>query len=124
MKLYILFALGFLISLNVSAQLEGKKFSTGEGVNIVQLEFTNSKYLLQTPDLLSLVKGVFEQKGDTIIFTDLGGYMACPKEQKGIYTFKYENKELKLTLVEEQCNGRKGMALAKWKEVEKKLPIP
>ena len=100
--------------------LDSKKFeiSVPNGTPF-QVEFRNAKYVLQTPDQLILVKGLYEIKGDTIVFTDAGGVMACPKDQKGTYRFIYENGTLKLTIIEEQCQGRSGMAAVNWREIKK-----
>ncbi|NQU87799.1 MAG: hypothetical protein HQ541_18785 [Mariniphaga sp.] len=122
-KLFFLIAAFFLISLNSNGQFDGKKYEIKmTAMDPIHIEFRDTRYVLHTPDQLILIKGVYELKGDTIFLNDVSGVMACPSDKKGTYLFKYENKEMKLTLIEDQCPARASISENKWKEIEKKKP--
>lgn len=119
-KAIILFLILVAYSVNVKAQLEGKKFELKmEQMGTFYLEFQETEYLLTNPMGDIGVKGTYKIEGKTLLFTDKEGQMACPENQEGKYKFAYQNKELKMELIEDKCTGRPNMAAQAWKEVEK-----
>jgi len=118
-KLFYLIVLFVGVSLTANAQLEGKKFRINiEGVVEINLAFEKDVYELSNSAVIVLVKGDYQTKENTIIFTDKEGPMACQPNVKGEYTFEYKNDELKLKLVNDPCQGRNNMAATAWKEIK------
>jgi hypothetical protein len=61
------------------------------------------------------VSGRWEIQGIELYLWDNSGLMACPETQKGIYKYEISNDILNLTLVEDECPGRRMMGSAiKW----------
>lgn len=118
-KTIFLFLILAALSMNVKAQLSGKKFELNmEQMGTFKLEFKDTTYTLTNPMGEVGVKGTYEIKTNTILFIDKEGQMACPEENIGKYKFTFENKELQMELVEDSCTGRPNMAAKAWKQVE------
>ena len=118
-KIIFLFLILFGVSIVSNAQLAGKKFKLATEQNgTFYLEFKEATYELINPMGDVAVKGTYTIEGNTISFIDKEGEMACPEGEVGKYKFTFENKELKLELLEDNCTGRPNMATMPWKMVE------
>ncbi len=108
-----------MISLSANAQIQGKKFSANlEGIGKISLQFNDNEYELSNSPTVILVKGNYEIEENKITFTDSEGPIACQNSIKGEYEFSYKNGELKLTVIQDACTGRKNIGAATWKEVD------
>jgi hypothetical protein len=117
-KAFFLFLILAAFTVNVKAQLAGKKFELNmEQMGTFQLKFNETTYELINGMGDIGVKGTYEIQENTIVFTDLEGPMACPKENVGKYKFTFENKELVMELIEDSCQGRPNMAAKAWKQI-------
>ena len=114
-----LFLIMIAFSLNVKAQLAGKKFELSiEQMGTFRLEFKETAYVLTNPMGEIGVTGTYKIEGNTIQFADKEGEMACPEEEVGKYKFSFQNKELKLELIEDSCTGRPSIAAHSWKLID------
>lgn len=105
----------FAITICVNAQLAGKKFELKmEQMGTFKLEFTETTYKLINPMGETGVIGNYKIEKNTILFIDKEGQMACQEEIEGKYKFTFENKVLKLELIEDSCTGRPNMAVEPW----------
>ncbi len=110
----------FTGSIFANAQLAGKKFKLSMEQNgMFYLEFKKATYELTNPMGDIAVKGNYKIEKDFIEFTDIEGQMACPEDYVGKYRFTFENKVLKMVLIDDPCIGRPNMALKPWNLVEK-----
>lgn len=106
-------------TLNVNAQLANKIFELKmEQMGTFQLKFEETTYELINGMGEIGVKGTYEIKENTILFIDKEGPMACPEDNVGKYKFTYQNKELKMELIEDICAGRPLMAAKVWIQLE------
>lgn len=118
-KLFFITLLSIMMSINVSAQLHGKKFTADlEGIDKINLEFKEKLYELSTPADVVIVKGDYKIEDKKITFNDTEGPIACQQNIKGKYEFKYNNGVLNLTVIEDSCPGRKSIASVEWKQTE------
>ena len=119
-KAIFLFLILFTVTISANAQLAGKKFELKmEQMGTFYLEFQETDYLLTNPMGDVGVKGTYKIEGNTILFTDKEGQMACPEDQVGKYKFSLKGKQLKMELIEDSCTGRPNMAANPWEMVEK-----
>ncbi|NQU86957.1 MAG: hypothetical protein HQ541_14470 [Mariniphaga sp.] len=117
-KTFILIIALFAISLNVDAQLKGKKFQLDVGeMGTFNLEFKEKTYELSNSEGYVVVIGDYKIEDNIVFFTDREGEMACLDGEIGRYKFSVENKELKLELIEDNYQGRPTMASRVWKQV-------
>lgn len=115
-KAIFLILILFAITLVTKAQLAGKKFElTMEQMGTFKMEFKETSYKLINPMGEIGVIGNYKIEENIILFTDKEGQMACPAENVGKYKFIFENKELKMELIEDSCTGRPNMATKPWK---------
>jgi hypothetical protein len=118
-KAIFLILILFTITICTNAQLAGKKFELKmEQMGTFKLEFNESTYELINQMGEVGVKGNYKIHENTILFTDIEGPMACPEENVGKYKFSFENKELKMELIEDSCTGRPNMAAKIWKLID------
>jgi len=118
-NLFLLLAL-LVFSINAKAQLADKKFELKLGeMGTFYVEFNDTDYKLANPKGDLMVAGTYKIDGNTIMFTDKEGMIACPAVSVGKYHFALANGEMKLELIEDECGGRTQMAAVPWKEVDK-----
>lgn len=110
---FFFFLTSFLSYTDISAQtvLEGVwqgKFENDFQSSDVTWKFSEQTYELDLASDGSIeVSGKWEAEGNLLYLWDIGGPMACPETQKGKYSFEISDNSLKLTLVEDDCPGRK-----------------
>lgn len=118
-KLFPLILLSILSTFSVHAQLQGKKFSANlEGIGEINLKFTEKEYELSNPAAVVLVKGNYKIKDNKITFTDTEGPIACQAKVQGEYKFEFNDGILSLTVIQDDCPGRKSIGTATWKETD------
>lgn len=118
-KALFFFLILFTFSLGVNAQISAKKFQVKMGeMGTFSLEFKETTYELTTQTGDVRVAGTYKIEKNTILFTDTEGPMACPAEDVGKYKFSFENKVLKMELIEDSCTGRHNMAITPWNEID------
>ena len=106
-KMFFFVIILFSISQTITAQVKNKKFQKEfDGMGLITLEFKTDKYELANSDGTVLVEGNYTIAEKTITFNDIKGEIACPLDVLGKYELAVENKELKLKLVEDVCQGR------------------
>ncbi len=114
-KLYFLFFYAFLSPDQIYAQTElagtwQGKFEGDYMTSEVIWKFLAQSYELDLDSDGSIeVSGKWETDGKRLFLWDVGGPMACPETERGEYTFELIDNSLKLTLVEDNCPGRKMM---------------
>ena len=118
-KIFFLFIILFFSSYIVKAQLEGKKFKVTVGeMGTFNLEFEENTFVLSSADGNVLVKGEYQTEDNILVFVDKEGPIACQPGNIGKYKYVFENKQLKLELLEENCPGRKALATNPWTLLE------
>ena len=118
-KIFLTIILALFISISSSAQLKDEKFrATLDGIGVFNLEFKSSIYTLSDAEDTIMVNGNYNIEGDTLIFNDIKGPLACLPDVKGIYTFVLDRRALKLTLIEDKCLGRANIAVVTWNEAK------
>ena len=118
-KLLLLLTL-IVFTITVKAQLADKKFELKLGeMGTYYIEFSETDYKLANPKGDLMVAGTYKIDGNTIMFTDKEGMIACPAVNVGEYRYSMADGELKLELIKDECTGRSQMAAVSWKQVEK-----
>ncbi|WP_321372277.1 hypothetical protein [uncultured Draconibacterium sp.] len=118
-KVLLLILFSIMMSVSVSAQFQGKKFSANlDGIGKINLEFKEEFYELSTPAAVVVVKGNYKIEEKKITFNDTEGPIACQKSVNGEYEFLYKDGVLSFKVIQDACPGRKSIASAEWKEVE------
>ena len=98
------------------AQFSGKKFEAKMGeMGTIKLEFKENTFSLYNSSSNVLVKGEYIVLENTITFVDKEGPISCQPGNKGIYKYTFENNQLILELTEDNCPGRKALAINPWK---------
>ncbi len=118
-KIFFLFLILVAFSVSIKAQLTGKKFELEMAqMGIIIFEFKESDYVVTFLAGDTIVTGNFEIENDNISFTNEKGPQACPQGSVGNYTFKLEDKELKMQLIEDGCSGRPNILTQVWRQVD------
>jgi len=105
------------VSFHVNAQVAGKKFQTNlEHIGIITMEFKASTYELSDSGGVKLVEGNYTKEGEIVTFIDTKGLMACPSDVKGKYELIIGNEELKIKLIDDECEGRASILKVAWKQ--------
>lgn len=81
------------------------EYVLGEGRRAV---VEDGEYTVYGEEDAVLVEGTYTYRGDTVVFVDQSGPMACGAEAHGIYVLAADAAgEPELTLVEDDCEGRR-----------------
>jgi hypothetical protein len=100
----------------VQAQLNGKKFEAKLGeMGTFKMEFKENTFFLYNSDGQTMVMGEYQIKENTITLIDKEGPISCQPGNKGNYKFTLTENELILELIDDNCPGRKALAISSWK---------
>jgi len=111
--LIFILSISFISAANSQSPLEGiwqgnleSEFQSAQ----LSWKFSDEKYDLDMNiDGTIEVSGKWEIRDDRLYLWDLSGPMACPESQTGIYDFTITDNTMILSLVEDDCLGRKMM---------------
>lgn len=125
-KFYFLISCSFLIFSNTlwaQENLQGKwkgTFSTDYQETPLSWNLTEGGFELDmNADGSVEVSGRWKVEGGQLIVWDTGGPMACDDSVKGLFDYRVKENILKLTLVEDNCPGRKMiMPAVEWRREE------
>lgn len=102
-----------------SAQLSGKKFESKMGeMGTMKIEFQEKAFFLYNANGNILVKGEYQTENNIVTFIDKEGPISCQPGNKGMYKYTLENNQLILEFVEDNCQGRKALAINPWKQLK------
>ena len=109
----------FAYTFYANAQLSGKKFETKMGeMGTMKLEFQEKAFSLYDANGNMLVKGDYQTENNIVTFIDKEGPISCQPGNKGMYKYTLENDQLILEFVEDNCQGRKALAINPWKQLK------
>ncbi len=81
------------------------EYMLGEGRRAV---VEDGEYTVYGEEDAVLVEGMYTYRGDTVVFVDQGGPMACGSDVQGVYVLATDaTGEPDLALVEDACEGRR-----------------
>ncbi len=118
-KTILLFFVIMSSSVGVHAQLKGKTFQAKLGeMGTFKMEFKENTFFLYNSGGQTMVEGEYQIEENTVVLIDKKGPISCQPGNKGEYKFTLTNEELKLELIEDNCPGRKALAISAWKKIE------
>lgn len=112
----LIFVMTMSFSFCVQAQLNGKKFEAKLGeMGTFKMEFKDKTFFLYNSGGQTMVMGEYQIKENIVTLIDKEGPISCQPGNKGDYKFTLTENGLKLELIDDNCPGRKALAISSWK---------